>query len=145
MGDIMSDIETRLAVIEARFAISELRSKYCWYTTRGMRDEVVALFTEDGVFDNARNNSVTRGRAALFEYFSEMRPARRIPLAMMEVVTVDGDEAEGTCAMQSVGENEFCGHYIDRFRKVEGQWLFAERHFHPYWPVYAPSEERRDP
>jgi hypothetical protein len=141
----MSDIETRLAVIEARFAISELRSKYCWYTTRGMRDEVVALFTEDGVFDNARNNSVTTGRTALREYFKVMQPARRIPLAMMEVVTVEGDVADGTCVMQSIGENEFCGHYIDSFRKVDGAWLFAARRFYPYWPVYAPSADRRDP
>ena len=141
----MSDIETRLAVIEARFAISELRSKYCWYTTRGMRDEVVALFTEDGVFDNARNNTVVRGHAALTEYLAPMKPARRVPLVMNEVVRVNGDTAEGTCAMQSISDDAFCGHYIDEFRKVDGVWLFSVRRFFTYWPVYQPAADRRDP
>lgn len=98
------DIEKRLTELEARIAISELRSKYCWYTVRGLKQELVDLFTEDGVFQNSRRyaeaNSVSvEGKTALNGYFSRIKPARRIPLVTNEVVTVHGDQAEGTCAM----------------------------------------------
>lgn len=145
----MSDIEKRVADLEARFAISELRSKYCWYTVRGLKDEVIKLFTEDGVFENSRNDSGTPvavvGRAALQQYFARMQPARRVPLVMNEVTTINGDEAEGTSAMLGVGEDGFAGHYIDTFRKVDGQWRFKVRRFFPYWPMYKPDGERRHP
>lgn len=144
-----TDIEKRLAELEARVAISELRAKYCWYTVRGLRDDVVNLFTEDGVFENSRNEqgdiiSVV-GRNALQEYFSRMKPARRIPVVSNEVTHLDGDRAEGTAVMQSLGEERFCGHYIDQYRKLNGQWLFSKRQFFPYWPLFKPNAERRHP
>ncbi|HSV81705.1 MAG TPA: nuclear transport factor 2 family protein [Ramlibacter sp.] len=139
------DLESRLAAMEARFAISELRSRYCWHTVRAQKQELLELFTEDGVFQNARNGEVVAGQPALREYFSRMAPARRIPLVTNEVTTVDGDTAEGTCAMLGVGNESFCGHYIDSFRKVEGRWLFSARRFFPYWPVYQPAPDRIQP
>jgi len=145
----MSDIEHRLAAIEARFAISELRSKYCWYTVRAMKDAVLDLFTDDALFENSRTPAsqpvAVRGRAALQDYFARMQPARRVPLVMNEVTQVDGDVAEGTCAMMSVGDDGFCGHYIDQFRKVDGQWRFSSRRFFPYWPMFKPAPDRLDP
>lgn len=143
------DIEERLAVLEARVAISELRSKYCWYTVRGLKHELVELFTDDGVFQNSRNAEedpvVVEGKESLQEYFSRIKPARRIPLVTNEVVTVDGDHAEGTCAMLGVGDESFCGHYIDSFRKLDGRWLFSARRFFPYWPIYKPDAGRLHP
>jgi hypothetical protein len=143
------DIETRLAAMEARIAISELRSRYCWYTVRGLRHEVVGLFTDDAVFENSRSEGeapvVVAGKGALREYFARMRPARRVPLVTNEVTTVDGDRAEGTCAMLSMGDESFCGHYVDRFRREQGHWRFERRQFFPYWPVYRPSAERLHP
>mgnify|MGYP006213080245 CR=1 FL=1 len=38
---------------------------------------------------------------------------------MNEVTRIQGDVAEGTCAMLSMGEDGFAGHYIDQFRKDE--------------------------
>ncbi|MFO1188889.1 MAG: nuclear transport factor 2 family protein [Alphaproteobacteria bacterium] len=138
-----------MADLEARFAISELRSKYCWYTVRGFRDDVVDLFTEDGMFQNSRNTQgdvvTVAGRQALQDYFTRMKPARRIPVVMNEVTHVKGDLADGTCAMQSLGEEGFCGHYIDHFRKVNGTWLFSRRQFFPYWPIFRPDTDRRHP
>jgi len=145
----MTDIEKRVAELEARFAISELRSKYCWYTVRGFRDEVVNLFTEDGMFQNSRNAQgdiiTVAGRKALQDYFTRMKPARRIPVVTNEVTHVNGNIADGTCAMQSLGEEGFCGHYIDHFRKVNGAWLFSKRQFFPYWPIFRPDADRRHP
>jgi hypothetical protein len=88
---------------------------------------------------------VVRGRQALRAYFDRMKPARRVPLVTNEVTQVSGDHAQGTCAMVSFGDDSFCGHYVDHFRKVDGRWLFARRQFFPYWPVYKPSAERIDP
>lgn len=145
----MTDIERRVSDIEARFAISELRSKYCWYTVRGMKHEVLALFTGDGVFENARSEgaepATARGTAELSEYFSRMTPGRRVPLVTNELTRIDGDSAEGTCAMLGVGEDGFAGHYIDQFRRVDGTWLFSSRRFFPYWPIYKPDADRAHP
>ncbi len=145
----MKDFEQRLQVIESRFQISELRSKYCWYTVRGLRDEVLALFTSDGVFENARNEGDApvrvHGQEALAEYFSRLKPARRVPLVMNEVTHIEGDAAEGSCAMLGIGDDGFAGHYIDQFRRVDGAWLFASRRFFPYWPIYKPDADRRHP
>jgi ketosteroid isomerase-like protein len=144
----MDDIAHRLGRLEARTEISELRAKYGWYMTRADVDNVVALFTEDCLFLTARkpdNASQVRGRAALRDYLARARPGRRVPMVMNEVIAIDGDTATGTCVMQSVGEEAFCGHYVDSFRKVGGVWLFSERRFYGYWPDYAPDAVRRDP
>lgn len=145
----MSDLEKRLEVIEARYAISELRSRYCWYTVRGMRAELLTLFTEDGVFENARREDESPARAegqdALAAYFSHMKPARRVPLVTNEVTRVNGASAEGTCAMVGVGEDGFAGHYIEQFRRVDDVWLFSSRRFFPYWPMYRPDATRVHP
>lgn len=146
----MTEIESRLAAIETRIALSELRAGYCWHTARGDRDAVVALFTDDGVFENFRGageDPVTiTGRAALHAHLAPMRPGRRIPMVTNEVTRIIGPEtAEGTCVMQALGEDPFCGHYIDDFRRVGGAWLFSRRRFFPYWPIFRPDAERVDP
>jgi SnoaL-like domain len=145
----MTAIEERLAALEARNSISELRAAYCWHTTRAARDALVGLFTSDGVFENTRNAAAPpvriEGRPALIAFFARMTPARRVPLVMNEVIRVGGDRAEGTCAMMALGEDQFCGHYIDEFRKADGRWLFSRRRFFPYWPDYRPDPERTEP
>lgn len=145
----MTDLEKRVEVIEARYAISELRSRYCWYTVRGQREELLTLFTDDGVFENSRAEGETparaQGQAELAAYFSRIKPARRVPLVTNEVTRVDGDSAEGTCAMLGVGDDGFAGHYIEQFRRVDGVWLFSSRQFFPYWPLYKPDATRVHP
>ena len=145
----MSDLTKRLDDIEARIAISELRSAYCWYTTRGERDLVVELFTDDCIFENHRAEGEyparVTGKAALREYLGKMAPGRRIPVVMNEILSVSGDRASGTCVMQSFGGDPFCGHYIDEFARVSGSWKFSVRRFFPYWPVFKPDKTRSIP
>jgi ketosteroid isomerase-like protein len=145
----MQSLETRIATLEARFALSELRSKYCWYTARGDRDAVVELFTPDGVFENHRKPggvaAIATGHDEIRSYLSQMAPGRRLPSITNEVVHIEGDAAEGTCFMSSVGEDHFCGHYMDWFQRHNGKWLFNRRQFFPYWPVFAPSRHRLNP
>lgn len=146
----MKTLEQRIADLEARNEISELRSAYCWHTTRGEADAVRSLFVEEGIFQNIRGGTdgqplVICGQAAMTEYFSRMRPARRIPVVMNEVTRVEGDKAEGTCVMVNHTDAPFCGHYIDDFAKVGGKWRFAVRRFYTYWPVYEPAPDRKAP
>ncbi len=145
----MQSLESRIATLEARFALSELRSKYCWHTARGDREAVVALFTSDGAFENHRKPggvpAVAVGHDEIRSYLSEMAPGRRLPSVTNEVLHIDGDSADGTCFMSSTGDDPFCGHYIDTFQKLKGQWLFSRRQFFSYWPIFAPSPDRRQP
>ena len=145
----MTDMLRRLDDIEARIAISELRSAYCWYTTRGERDLVVDLFADDCVFENHRADgekpALALGKPALRAYLAKMAPGRRIPVVMNEILSISGDRASGTCVMQSFGGDPFCGHYVDEFVKVSGSWKFSVRRFFPYWPVFKPDESRRSP
>lgn len=145
----MDEILARLQSLESRIAISELRSRYCWYTTRGERERVISLFTEDCFFENHRapgSEPVSvHGKNALNTYLSHMRPGRRIPIVANEVTYIDGNIAQGTCVMQSIGEDPFCGHYIDKFSYIDGVWLFSSRIFYPYWPIFQPNVDRRDP
>lgn len=146
----MNELERRLANLEARFAISELRSTYCWHTTRGERDAVIALFAEDAVFQNSRGAGsdpvVVRGREAIAQHLAHMRPARRIPLVVNEVTRmIDDDSAEGTCVMTNLGEDPFCGHYIDKFTRIGERWFFSSREFYSYWPQFNPSTSRSAP
>ncbi len=145
----MNDVATRLQAMEDRIAISELRSMYCWYTARAMKEDVVELFADDAIFENTRGSQASPvrivGRAALADFFTKMRPGRRIPLVVNEVIQVDGDEAQGTCAMVSFGEDNFVGHYVDKFRRVGGRWLFSHRQFFPYWPDFRPDSQRLHP
>ncbi len=145
----MQSLESRIATLEARFALSELRSKYCWHTARGDREAVVALFTVNGVFENHRKPgrvpAVAIGHHEIRAYLSQMAPGRRLPSVTNEVIRIDGDTAQGTCFMSSIGDEPFCGHYIDSFRLHQGQWLFSRREFYPYWPVFAPSPDHTTP
>lgn len=145
----MDDLAERITRLEDRNAISELRSKYCWYTTRGERDAVIDLFTDDCLFVNHRGHgerpAEVRGREALRAHLSRMTPGRRIPMVMNEVVEITGTTASGTCVMNALGEDPFCGHYVDGFEKVDGVWKFSVRRFFPYAPIFRPDVERRDP
>lgn len=145
----MNTLENRIRALEDRVALSELRSKYAWFTTRGDRDAVLALFTADGVFENHRapggEPALARGQAEMAHYFRHMAPGRRVPMVMNEVFQIGTDTAEGTCVMTAPGDDGFCGHYIDSFRREGEHWLFSHRRFFPYWPVFAPSAERTAP
>lgn len=145
----MHDIEARLAVLEAKNAISELRSKYCWFTTRGDAAGILSLFTEDGIFQNIRGGKdgaplVIAGKAALTEYFARAKPARRVPATLNEVTEVTGDTATGTAVMTNFTDEPFCGHYIDDFEKIDGVWKFKVRRFYTYWPIYSPAPDRSE-
>jgi len=128
----------------AREAVRELRARYGWHAARGDYEAIVGLFAPDGMFevkyDGARRQ--LRGREAIRAFLqATMAPGMVFPMIHNDIVTVEGDEAYGTCAMESRspdGKGGFSGYYHDRARRHEGRWLFSERR----WFFYVPEFER---
>ena len=106
-------------------------------------EPLAALFTEDGVF--ARPTMPDKpmvGRATILEQFRQ-RPARTLRhITATPVITVESPtSARGVSYMvlyngppKAAGEiggvkaeAQLVGTFHDRFVKVDGQWLFAER------------------
>jgi hypothetical protein len=139
-------LEQRLEILEAREAIKELRARYGWCAARGNYDGVAELFWPDGVFELLFGAERLRleGREAIRTLLAKvMKPSTIFPLIHNDTITVDGDEANGTCAMETRSspnsESGFIGYYHDRARRHEGTWLFAERRWFQYTPKFEDS------
>ena len=125
-----------------RLEIQELAARYSWADDTNDGEGFAAVFTPDGVFKSARHNA--RGHdelAALGRSIAPPRPAG-IQHWVTNMVVLDGDgesahvrfyfvahrvDEHGTFTTSSLG------YYLDHVVKVDGRWLFAQRHFQP-WP-----------
>ena len=136
----MPSVETRLATLEAKDRIRELTARYCHAVVDGDADTIVELFCEDGVF---RSHTVApTGRAALREFYGAGVGAKtHKPFVQNHVIEFDDEShATGRCSVEIriLAEGEAytqAGHYLDKYRKVDDQWLFAERHYIRYHNV----------
>ena len=127
----MASLEQRIRAIEDRESIRELTSRYCQLAVGGRAEEIVGLFTRDGIMESG--DTLGRGRAQLLElYRSSFRDLRPIPFVHNHVIELDGDRATGFCSLElrSVENGEAmtaAGHYEDRFEREDGVWKFAHR------------------
>jgi hypothetical protein len=132
----------RLGRVEARLDIAELIHTYARCIRYDQPDQVGALFTEQGAFELRQGHpdkaEFTRsyrheGRAAIHAQMSHNKgTAHPVPLIHNLIVEVDGDAATSTCVMNGAiygTTHAIMGEYRDTFRRVDGQWLFAERIF----------------
>ena len=131
----MTTVEERLDRLESINEIKELTARYCYHVARNQGDEIVDLFTDDGVLDGSTAGlGRIEGREALLAFY---RPAvteaeESLPFIQNHIIDVHGDDATGTCALEgrfSRGGTSItmAGHYEDTYRRVDGRWLFAER------------------
>lgn len=139
-------LEERVAEIEAREAIKELRARYAWYATRGNYARVAACFAPDGVFEAGMPSGRRRlvGREEISAAVGALvTPAAVMPMLHNQTITIAGDEAWGTATMElrvaPNYEGGFVGYYHDRFRRFESGWLFTERRWFLYSPVFEDS------
>jgi hypothetical protein len=149
MSSTSEDLATRIAVLEAREHVKELRARYAWFAARGQFEGIASLFAVDGVFEAFTGTARQRfsGQAAIREFLSRsMTSAGMVfPMIHNHIIEVRGDEAVGTCAMESRATpggpypNGFAGYYHDRARRVNGRWLFTERCWYLYNPVFERS------
>ena len=122
-----------------RREIIELTARYSWDLDVTRDAAAVAdTFTADGLFVGD-TGEVSRGRAQLIRYFERTwkRWAQRAPLrhwTTNHVIAGGGDEATHTCYILLIALDEAgprvdrTGIYRDVLRRVEGRWLFSERH-----------------
>lgn len=124
-------------------AIRRSLAQLCQLRDRGRYDEWIELFAPDGTFDYG--GPTFRGRAAILEHCSTHFPAHGKHLCTNSVIDVDGDEARvlsdfmklHPAGDDAVGEGRHvvvaCGRYQDRFVRIDGTWLLAERHVLIEW------------
>ena len=133
----MDSLEARIQVLEDKEAIRELTAKYCYAVVAQDSQALLNMFTEDGEFSMPPDFDF-RGRAQLAQlYQDKIEEVGPKPFIQNHVIQIDGDRATGNCAVEIrlVEEGKAvtaCGHYNDTYRRVNGVWKFAKRHFELY-------------
>jgi len=122
--------------IDDKEAIRQVLHRYCHYVDAGDADKWAELFTSDGSFDSEGGSfdldpGPFVGRAALRDMATHFR-ADALHFSANAVFRVEGDEATVSSYVLVVQGREdpdvrMAGRYEDRFRKVDGQWLFSSR------------------
>ena len=131
----MASTEQRIQELEDREAIRELTARYCHAVARGDGTAIVAMFTDDGVFQ--MEPRAVSGRAELEDFYGAVSASPPIPFIQNHVIELAGDGARGTCSVEIrlVQDGEAytaAGWYEDTYRRVDGSWRFARRDFHVF-------------
>ncbi len=136
----MATIEERLAELEAIEAIRRLKVRYAELNDTGFDgDALVALWTPDGVWDCGDYGRFV-GRDAMREYWGETGRVTAFAQHFITNHTVDvdpsGTTASGRCYMFGTVTREgtafwMAVRYEERYRKVDGEWLFEEMKLFP--------------
>jgi len=131
----MTDLEQRVARLEAREEIRDLVTDYSMACDDRDLDTLGRVFTEDGVFGHADGTVNNQGREAILRFYrarlGEMGPTYHYAHSHRIVFE---DENNATGIALSHAELDFGGgtyyagmRYYDRYRRTEGVWQFAER------------------
>ena len=138
-------LEQRIQALEGREAIRDLRTAYCFLVDDGRYDELVdTCFTQDATCDFRALGPdpgliplVFQGREEIRTFMKGLVDA--LLHDMMHTthnhrITLDGDTASGSCYFEltaiETATNEpvvASGRYIDKYRRVDGVWHFAQR------------------
>ncbi len=136
----MSDLETRIARIEAKDEIRELTARYCHAVVDGDAETIVSLFAADGSFRT--HTFAPQGHAELLEFYGNgVGGKTHKPFVQNHVIEFeDEDHASGRCSveirlLQDGRPFTQAGHYHDRYVHTDGRWKFAERNYMRYHNV----------
>ncbi|WP_435361838.1 nuclear transport factor 2 family protein [Haloarchaeobius sp. DFWS5] len=132
-GSESDTLSARVARLEARGALKELKAAYCYSIDARDWDRLRSLFTSDAVLDFGGLGTY-EGDDGLDRFVREFVEANLDGSAHMvhnPVLDVDGDTATGrwyvespvTYADGSGGWRQ--GVYDDEYRRVDGEWRFA--------------------
>jgi hypothetical protein len=124
------DLEKRIALIEDRIAISELRARYSFLVDQGRGQEAVDLFTEDGEFHGPVASY--RGREEQLRHYNEHVLSGMWHFICNEIIHIDGESATGKCYCEMPcvfrDESYVCAcQYDDVLIKQDGKWKFKSR------------------
>jgi hypothetical protein len=136
----MVSVEQRLQALEDIEAIRRLKIRYAELCDEGFDpDALVSLFTVDGVWDAGEFGRFT-GPAEMRAYWSETARVTQFALHYMANHLVDveagGLEARGRCYLLGTATREekaywMAVRYDERYRKVDGLWLFSNMTLRP--------------
>lgn len=130
-----TSLEARIARLEDRHAICELKYRYCNLCDDGYQAAPLAeLFLEDAVWDGGALGRF-EGRAAIRRFFESC--GTLVSFAVHQVTNpileIDGDRATGLWLLWeplvfAQGDRALWlgARYHDRYRRVGGAWRFAE-------------------
>lgn len=129
----MTDLEQRIARLEARADIEQLLQRYTLFIDSHRFEELGELFTEDAVFGSHETRT---GIVEFYRERGEMYPIS-LHLALGMVLEFDGDDSPPMRAHATVhGYSEQAGgghtiatvvQYEDQYVREDGQWRFAVR------------------
>ncbi len=131
------ELEERIAALEAKDEIRELTAQYCHAVVDGDVEAILGLFCADGTF-RMRNSSFTGTDELRGMYEGGVGAKTHKPFIQNHVIELQGpDEATGRCSVeirifQDGQAMTAAGHYLDRYRRQDGRWLFAERFYNAY-------------
>ena len=133
----MSDLNRRLAVLEAKDEIRELTARYCHAIVDGDTETIVQLFCRNGIF-RMRKMSV-QGHAALTKFYSGgVGEQTYKPFIQNHVIELESTtQASGRCSVeirivQDGQAYTAAGHYFDSYQFEDGKWRFSDRHYNAY-------------
>lgn len=140
----MSELERRIAALEDRAAIAELRAQYCHVLDDRDWTALAGLFTGDGEFQGLAH---VKGKDAVLRFFRDTVDGIAQGFwhfCTNPTVTLDGDTATGRISMQYLSVKNgvsyvSAGHYDDEFRREDGVWRFRRRRITFYY--FAPLSE----
>ena len=123
--------------LTARECIRETVASYAHFVDSGRFDEVVALFTPDGVLA-VKGSETARGHDGLRAFFtgvgSDLKDTSTVPMirhntSNLSIDVVSPNEATARCYFLAVTEHgvDHWGRYRDRLVPVGDRWLFAQR------------------
>jgi hypothetical protein len=131
----MVTIEERVARMEAVEAIRRLKIRYAELNDEGFDpDGLVALFTPDGVWDAGEFGRFV-GRDAMRDYWVETGRVTSFAHHYITNHIVDVEPslmtATGRCYLLGMSTREgqaywMAVRYAERYRKIDGEWLFEE-------------------
>lgn len=125
-------VEERLARLEAKDEIRELRANYCYHVDERDGEAFASLFAEDAVLDFGGAGRYA-GRDELREFVDSVVPdhyAFIVHMVHNPVVEVDDDTATGRWYFEAPATADgtdvwIQGRYADEYERVDGEWLFA--------------------
>ncbi len=138
-----AELARRVQALEDREAIRTLQATYCFLVDDGRFDELVdRWFAADARCDfrdtrDAIPPMVSTGREEIRTFFARIVASLLQDMAHTvhnERIVVEGDTATGECYFELTATHPLtgdavvgAGRYVDRYRKVDGSWRFAER------------------
>jgi hypothetical protein len=135
-------LDQRVQALAYRRQIEELRATYGWHAARGDAKGVASCFTEDCLYEGPAGapgkRDTVRTRVGLESYLAaRLKPGAQVPFLYNHIIRVDGEVAEGNCAIKphvQVGQKQMVGFYEEKLKRVSNRWLIHERRFYLYEP-----------